>query len=203
MRAMLWMILGVWMTTLAWAGDVPLGSQAPDFRLPDVVSGRVVTRDELAATRPLLVVFLCRHCPFVQHVLPGLSRLAQDYAQAKLAIVGISANDPAAYPADAPSSLKEMAQQAGWTFPVLFDESQAVAQAYGAGFTPDFFLFDADHRLVYHGRFDATRPGSAEPLTGADLRAAIDAVLAGTSVPTSQPPSFGCSIKWKPGHRHE
>ena len=200
MRTMLGAMIGLCLTTPAWAGEISLGSHAPDFQLADVVSGRVVSRDELAGKRALLVVVLCRHCPYVQHVKDGLAQLARDYAQADLAIVGISANDPAAYPNDAPPRLKAMAQEAGWTFPVLFDETQAVARSFGAAFTPDFYLFDAEQRLVYHGQFDASRPRNGLPVTGADVRAAIDAVLAGRPVPADQQPGFGCSIKWKPGN---
>lgn len=179
-------------------GLLALGSEAPDFRLPDVVSGRPIARDDLSSRNALLVVFLCRHCPYVQHVKDGLAQFARDYAGKDLAIVGISANDPAAYPNDAPERLKEMAQGAGFAFPVCFDETQEVAKAYTAVATPDFFLFDAQRRLVYRGQFDDSRPGNFKPVTGRDLRAAVDAVLADRPAPQPQKPSFGCSIKWKP-----
>ena len=174
-----------------------LGSPTPDFHLKDVVSGKTVSRDDAAKQQALLVLFICRHCPYVQHVKPGLAKLGREYQGKPLAIVAISANDPVGYPDDAPDRLKEMAQEAGFTFPVLFDETQEVAKAYGARHTPEYYLFDAKRQLVYHGQFDDSRPGNDKPLTGADLRAAIDAVLAGQPVSPNQKPSFGCSIKWK------
>jgi peroxiredoxin len=175
----------------------PLGSVAPDFALPDVTSGRTVALQDVAGNRGLLVMFICRHCPYVKHVRAGLARLSEDYADADVAIVGISANDPADYPEDAPESLAEEASAAGYRFPVLFDETQAVARAYGAACTPDFFLYDADRLLVYRGQLDDSRPGNGIPVTGKDLRAAIDAVLAGNPVAEDQRPSVGCSIKWR------
>jgi peroxiredoxin len=175
----------------------PLGSAAPDFALPDVTSGRIVALEDADGTRALLVMFICRHCPYVKHVRDGLARLGEDYARADVAIVGISANDPAEYPEDAPESLAEDARAAGYRFPVLFDETQAVARAYGAACTPDFFLYDADRLLVYRGQLDDSRPGNGVPVTGTDLRAAMDAVLAGNPVAEDQRPSVGCSIKWR------
>jgi peroxiredoxin len=175
----------------------PLGSVAPDFALPDVTSGRTVALQDVAGNRGLLVMFICRHCPYVKHVRDGLARLGEDYAHADVAIVGISANDPAEYPEDSPESLAEEARAAGYRFPVLFDETQAVARAYGAACTPDFFLYWADRRLVYRGQLDDSRPGNGIPVTGKDLRAAIDAVLAGDAVAEDQRPSVGCSIKWR------
>ena len=201
MRSIGVFVVGWCITALAWAGELALGTPAPALSLPDTISGETVSLESLAGQRALLVVFLCRHCPYVQHVKHGLAELARDYAQQDVAIVGISANDPAAYPDDAPPRLKEMAQEAGWTFPVLFDETQAVAPSFGAAFTPDFYLFDAERRLVYHGQFDASRPRNDVPVTGADVRAAIDAVLAGRPVAAEQSPSFGCSIKWKAANR--
>jgi hypothetical protein len=162
--------------------DLVVGTAPPPFSLPDVVSGRVVSLEQVRAGRALLVMLLCRHCPYVKHV------------EAELA--GISANDAATYPEDAPAGLKEQAAQAGFTFPYLYDESQNVARAYGAVCTPEFFLFDAKPLLAYHGRLDASRPGR-EPATGSDLRAALDAVLAGSTVEGPHAPSVGCSIKWK------
>ena len=179
------------------AGGLALGSPAPDFHLKDVVSGKLVSKDDAAKQPALLVMFICRHCPYVQHVKPGLAKLGRDYQGRPLAIVAISSNDAEKVPMDAPESLKEMAQEAGFTFPVLFDKTQEVAKAYDARHTPEYYLFDAKRRLVYHGQFDDSRPGNAKPLTGADLRAAIDAVLAGQPVSAKQKSSFGCSIKWK------
>ena len=175
---------------------IPLGTQAPDFALPDVTTGRIVRRDEVAAGRPLLVVFLCRHCPYVQHVKEELARLGRDYGD-HAGIVGISSNDASTYPDDAPRSLAEMARESGFTFPVLYDETQDVAREYGAVCTPDAFLFDRDLRLVYHGRLDETRPRSGATSNGADIRRALDAVLTGAPVDADQHPALGCSIKWR------
>lgn len=177
-----------------------LGSRAPDFSLPDVTTGRTWRLADLDGTSGLLVMFICRHCPYVGHVREGLVRLANDYADADVAIVAISANDPEAYPEDAPESLAEEARSAGYTFPYLFDETQEIAKAYGAACTPDFFLYDRDRRLAYRGQFDDSRPRNGKPVTGADLRAAIDAVLAGRPAAADQLPSVGCSIKWRPGN---
>lgn len=175
--------------------DLVVGTPPPTFSLPDVVSGRVVSLEEVRAGRALLVMLLCRHCPYVKHVEAELARIGRDYGS-KLGIVGISANDAATYPEDAPAGLKEQAVNASFTFPYLYDESQNIARAYGAVCTPEFFLFDAKPLLAYHGRLDASRPGR-EPATGSDLRAALDAVLAGRTVEGPQAPSVGCSIKWK------
>jgi membrane protein len=176
---------------------VPLGSPAPNFVLSDVCDGERSRSDFVG--RPLLVIFLCRHCPFVQWVREELARIGRDYG-ARVGIVGISANDAASYPDDRPESLAEMVADWGLTFPVLFDDSQAVAKAYRAACTPDFFLYDAQHRLVYRGQLDDSRPNSGVPVTGEDLRAALDAVLAGRPAPAVQKPSLGCNIKWKPGN---
>lgn len=181
-------------------GLIQLGSQAPKFSLPDTVSGKTVSLDDFAEKKALLVIVLCRHCPYVQHVKKGIAQLAEDYEGKDLTIVGISANDPAAVPADAPQSLKEMALEEGYNFSVLFDETQDTAKAYTAVATPDFFLFDQNRRLVYRGQFDNSRPGSDKPVTGQDVRSAIDAVLEGREVPRGQKPSFGCSVKWKRGN---
>lgn len=177
-----------------------LGRSAPDFALPDVTTGATVKIADFAGAGALLVMFICRHCPYVRHVRPGLTKLARDYAAAGVAIVAISANDPETYPEDAPQSLAEEAREAGYSFPYLFDETQEVARAFGAACTPDFFLHDAERRLVYRGQLDDSRPSNGIPVTGRDLRAAIDAVLAGSPVSEDQRPSVGCSIKWRPGN---
>jgi peroxiredoxin len=177
---------------------LPLGSAAPDFALPGV-DGQNVSRTDFAG-RPLLVVFMCNHCPFVIHLRNAIVKFAQQYREQGLAIVGISSNDVATHPDDSPALMREDAQKYGYTFPYLYDESQAVAKAYRAACTPDFFLFDRQHKLVYRGQFDDSRPQSGIPVTGQDLRAACDAVLAGRSVPPDQKPSIGCNIKWKAGN---
>lgn len=179
---------------------LPLGTEAPDFLLHDVVSGQVYRLDSFRGKAALLVMFLCRHCPYVQHIEQEVARIGRDYEGAGLGMVGISSNDPVHYPDDAPDRLKEMAQRLGFRFPLCFDEHQDVAKAYKAACTPDFYLFDGQRRLVYRGQLDESRPGSRQPVTGQDLRAAIDAVLAGQPVPAGQKPSIGCSIKWKPGN---
>jgi peroxiredoxin len=179
---------------------LPLGTEAPDFALHDVVTGDLVKRTDFAEARALLVMFICRHCPYVRHVRPGLGQLGRDHVDTGLRIVAISSNDPETYPEDAPESLAEESREAGYMFPYLFDETQEVARAYHAACTPDFFLFDGDRRLVYRGQFDDSRPGNGLPVTGADLRAAIDAVLQGRPVAADQRPSIGCSIKWRPGN---
>ncbi len=180
---------------------LPLGSPAPHFRLPDAAKGgALVTRDDFAAAPGLLVMFLCNHCPFVQHLRHELARFGREYAERGLGIVAVSANDAATHPQDGPAEMAEEAAAVGYTFPYLYDESQAVAKAYHAACTPDFFLFDGGGRLVYRGQFDTSRPGNGVPVTGADLRAACDALLAGEPVPEDQQPSIGCNIKWKPGN---
>jgi peroxiredoxin len=175
-----------------------LGTPAPPFRLPDVVSGRTISIDTLGDARALLVMFICRHCPFVVHVQEELARLGRDYQTQGLGIVAISANDAGAYPDDRPERLKEMAVEQGFTFPLCYDETQSVARAYQAVCTPDFFLFDGSRKLVYRGQLDDTRPNRGAA-NGRDLRAALDAVLAGREVSPDQRPSVGCGIKWKPG----
>ncbi len=182
-----------------------LGTTAPDFSLPDVATGSAVSLDAFADSRALLVIFLCAHCPYVVHVRPEVARIAADFAGKGLGVVGITANDVVQYPQDAPAPTAAMAREAGLMFPILFDEAQAVARAYSAACTPDFFLFDAQRRLVYRGQIDGSRPGrgpdrpGAGTLDGADLRAAIAATLAGRPVSAEQRPSIGCGIKWKPG----
>ena len=179
---------------------MPLGAEAPDFNLPDVVSGEEVSLDDFADEKALLVIFLCRYCPFVQHIKEELARLGREYADRSLGIVAISANDADNYPDDSPESLKEFAEETGFSFPLCHDETQEVAKAYAAACTPDFFLFDENRELVYRGQLDDSRPGNDEPVDGHDLRAAIDAVLAGEPVSEDQKPSIGCNIKWKPGN---
>jgi peroxiredoxin len=177
-----------------------LGTTAPDFALPDVVTGATVSIRDFDDAPALLVMFICRHCPYVKHVRDELARLGRDFAGSDLAIVAISANDPAAYPEDAPAGLAEDARDAGYVFPYLFDEMQEVAKAYTAACTPDFFLFDADRSLRYRGQLDASRPSNGLPVTGEDLRTAIDAVLSNGAVAEDQRASIGCGIKWRPGN---
>jgi peroxiredoxin len=177
-----------------------LGTTAPAFDLPDVVSGGRVSLAQFAGQKGLLVMFICRHCPYVQHVKTELAKLGKDYQPKRIGIIAISANDAAKYPDDAPASLKSMADEEGFTFPFAYDERQEVAKAYTAACTPDFFLFDGSHKLVYRGQLDDSRPGNGVPVTGRDLRAALDAVLAGRAPSADQRPSIGCNIKWKPGN---
>jgi len=179
---------------------LPIGTEAPDFALTDVVTGDTVKLADSAGADALLVMFICRHCPYVRRVSAGIAAIGRDYADRGLAIVGISANDPDEYPEDAPDSLAEDARVSGYTFPYLFDETQEVAKAYHAACTPDFFLFGRDRRLVYRGQMDDARPRNDVPVTGRDLRAAIDATLAGAAVSEDQIPSVGCSIKWRAGN---
>ena len=179
---------------------LPLGTPAPSFALPDVVEGRTYSLDSFIGKAALLVIFMCRHCPYVVHVQHELAKIGQDYQDTGLGIIGISSNDPASYPDDAPERLKEMAQRLHFRFPLCFDETQNVAKAYKAACTPDFYLFDAQRRLCYRGQLDDSRPGNNKPVTGRDLRAAIEALLAGKPVDSNQKASIGCSIKWKPGN---
>lgn len=181
-----------------------LGTLAPDFALPDFGAAgdgvaRTVSTNDLPVDRPLLVMFICNHCPFVIHVQDELARLGRDYADS-VSIVAINSNNTETHPDDAPEKMTEKARQAGYPFAYLFDESQETAKAYKAACTPDFYLFDANRRLVYRGQLDDSRPNSGQPVTGSDLRAAIEAVLAGEPVSSDQKPSIGCSIKWKPGN---
>ncbi len=179
---------------------LPLGTQAPDFQLPDVVSGKTISLDTFAGKRALLVMFICRHCPFVKHVQTELAQIGKDYADADVGIVAISANDATHYPEDAPDKLKDMAEQLGFMFPCCYEESQETAKAYTAACTPDFFLFDAERKLAYRGQLDDSRPGNDQPVTGKDLRFALDAMLASEALNCDQKPSIGCNIKWKPGN---
>lgn len=177
---------------------LPLGTVAASFTLTDVASGTARSLDELRGVQGTLLMFICNHCPYVQHVNPELVRLARDYGGRGIGIAAISANDAVAYPQDGPKAMRETAACLGYSFPYLHDETQDVARAYGATCTPDFFLFDAELKLAYRGRLDDSTPGNGRPLSGADLRRALDAVLAGTSPPAEQQPSVGCNIKWKP-----
>ena len=177
-----------------------LGAPAPDFTLPDAVSGRAVRLADFAGKQGLLVMFLCPHCPYVKHIQGALAALLAEYRGQPLGIVAISSNDVAQFPEDGPEGLRQSALDLGFDFPYCYDESQEVAKAYQAACTPDFFLFDHDRRLAYRGQFDSARPKNSEPVTGADLRAALDAVLAGHAPAGEQRPSIGCNIKWKPGN---
>jgi peroxiredoxin len=178
---------------------IALGTPAPAFELPDASAGLVRLADFDAAPA-LVVVFMCNHCPYVQRVAAGLARLGTDLAERGVAMVGISSNDVARYPQDGPAEMAQQAARHGWTFPYLYDESQQVALAYSAACTPDTFVFDGQRRLVYRGQLDGARPSNDLPVTAADVRAAVDAVLAGTPVPADQIPAMGCGIKWKPGN---
>jgi peroxiredoxin len=177
---------------------VALGTQAPGFALPDT-EGRTVRLEDFDG-RPLLVIFLCNHCPYVKHVANDLAGLTRKYIDKGVAVVGISSNDVVNYPDDSPAKMKVEKAKRGYDFAYLFDESQAVARAYHAECTPDFFLYDKAHRLAYRGQMDDSRPGNSKPITGADLTAAVDAVLAGKPAAALQKPSMGCNIKWRSGH---
>jgi peroxiredoxin len=181
----------------------PLGREAPAFSLPDVRTGATVDRDDFRGRPGLLVMFVCNHCPYVKHLRDALASFGREYGERGLGIVAISSNDPETHPDDAPDKMKEEAEAAGYPFPYCFDGTQEIAKAYGAACTPDFFLYDADLRLVYRGQFDETRPGDGRKPTGRDLRAAVDAVLAGRKPVDEQVPSIGCNIKWKPGNEPE
>lgn len=176
-----------------------LGTTAPDFRLPDI-NGKLVSRDDFKSPSALLVMFVCNHCPYVKHIQTGLVRLAKDYQPKGVAIVAISSNDAEKYPDDSPAKMQDEARAAGYTFPYLYDATQTVAKAYRAACTPDFFLFDKNFKLAYRGQFDAARPKNTELVTGKDMRAALDALLAGHTPSVDQVPSVGCNIKWKPGN---
>ncbi len=175
----------------------PLGVPLPGFQLPEVVSGEIIASERFRDKKALLVMFICRHCPYVKHVQAELARIGMDYANSPLGILAISSNDAGAYPDDAPPSLRQMALELDFRFPFCYDESQDVARAFMAACTPDFFVYDADRILVYRGQLDGSRPGNSTPVTGRDLRAAINAVLAGHAVNHEQIPSMGCNIKWR------
>lgn len=176
-----------------------LGTPAPNFHLPDI-DGKDVARDDFKNAKALLIMFVCNHCPYVKHIQLGLVQLAKDYQSKGVAIVAISSNDAEKYTDDTFAKMKDEARQNGYTFSYLYDETQAVAKAYRAACTPDFFLFDKNFKLAYRGQFDNARPKNAEPVTGKDMRAALDALLAGRAPSADQAPSVGCNIKWKPGN---
>jgi len=184
---------------------LPLGTKAPPFSLPDT-SGKIVSFADFATdsrSKGLLVMFICNHCPYVKHIRTELAKLTRQYLAKDISIVGIMSNDVVNYPDDRPELMKKEKEEAGYAFPYLFDESQAVAKAYQAACTPDFFLFNRKHELVYRGQLDDSRPGNGKPVTGVDLRRALDAVLAGDPVPVEQKPAIGCNIKWRRGSEPE
>jgi peroxiredoxin len=178
---------------------LPLGTAAPNFQLPDT-EGKTVALADFQDRPALLVIFMCNHCPYVKHIRAGLAQLARDYLPRGVAVVGINANDVANYPEDSPAKMKAEVKAAGYLFPYLYDEAQSVAKAYHAACTPDLYLFDRNRKLVYRGQFDDSRPGNGAPVTGKDLRAALDAVLAGWPAAPDQKPALGCNIKWKAGN---
>ena len=176
---------------------MPLGTKAPDFNLPDTISGTNKTLKALKSDKATVIMFICNHCPFVKHVQIGLVKLANDYIPEGVSFVAINSNDVKNYPDDSPERMKEVAKQFGYPFPYLYDESQDIARAYGAACTPDFYIFDKDLKCVYRGQMDDSRPSNEIPVTGNDIRAALDAILAGNPVSEDQKPSIGCNIKWK------
>lgn len=178
---------------------MPLGTKAPEFSLTNV-DGKTVSLSDFSDAPALLVMFICNHCPFVKHVADQLAQLGREYMDRGVAIVAINSNDVASHPADSPEQMVAEVEQRGYTFPYLYDETQEVAKAYRAACTPDFFLFDGKRELVYRGQLDSSRPESGIPVTGEDLRAALDAVLAGEKPSSEQRPSLGCNIKWIPGN---
>jgi len=178
---------------------LPLGTPLPSFSLTDVVTGRRFTEKDAMGKKGALVTFICNHCPFVKHIMPEMERVAAEYTAKGFGVTAISANDEKAYPQDGPGPMKELATERKWAFPYLYDEAQTTAAAFHAACTPDFFVFDASARLAYRGRLDESRPGSAAPLTGRELRAALDALLAGRAPSANQLPSVGCNIKWREG----
>ena len=182
---------------------LPLGTRLPAFSLTNAANGRTVTDAEAPGRAGTLVMFICNHCPFVKHVLPELTRLTGEYQPKGVGVVAINANDGQAYPQDAPPEMKKLVEREGWQFPFLFDETQAVAKAFHAACTPDFFVFDRGGRLAYRGQLDDSRPSTNAPVTGRDLRAALDAIVAGRPAPAEQQPSIGCNIKWTRGAEPE
>lgn len=189
--------------TQTFSTMLPLGTQAPEFSLPDVVSGKTISLDTFEGKNAILVMFICRHCPYVKHIQNELARIGKAYGGKGVGIVAITSNDAVAHPEDSPSSTREMALELGFTFPVCFDESQEIAKAYTAACTPEFYVFDEPRRLVYRGQLDDSRRGNDILVTGKDVRAALDAVLNNTPVDQNQKPGIGCNIKWKPGNEPE
>lgn len=179
--------------------ELPIGAKAPDFSFPNI-DGKIISLKNFADAPTLLVLFICNHCPYVQHLREHLAQLVKEYQAEGVAVVGINSNDVERYPDDAPDKMAEVAKRYGFTFPYLLDESQEVAKAYRAACTPDFFLFDKERKLIYRGQYDDSRPNNNIPVTGKDLRTALDAALADRPVPQDQVPSLGCGIKWKPGN---
>lgn len=179
---------------------LPLGTSAPQFSLTNPITKKTVSLSDYSKSPALLVMFICNHCPFVKHIRPELAKLGKEYQAKGAAIVAISSNDVAGYPDDSPEKMVDEAKAAGYVFPYLYDETQSVAKAYNAACTPDFFLFDKQHQLAYRGQLDDSRPGNGIPVTGSDLRKALDAILSGQPVPAAQKPSIGCNIKWKAGN---
>ncbi|KYG79476.1 alkyl hydroperoxide reductase [Roseivirga seohaensis] len=176
-----------------------LGTTAPDFKLPDTVSGKILSLAELKSDKATVIMFICNHCPFVKHIDEGIVALAKDYKVKGVSFIAISSNDVENYPQDSPELMKVEAEKVGYTFPYLYDESQDVAKAYQAACTPDFYLFDAELKCVYRGQLDDSRPGNSQPVTGKDLRSALDCVLNNEKIDFEQRPSLGCNIKWKVG----
>ena len=176
---------------------IPLGSEAPAFNLPDTVSGRNKSLDELKSDIATVIMFICNHCPYVKHVQTGLVELANDYLPKGVNFIAINSNDVLNYPDDSPENMKAVAERLGYPFPYLFDETQEIAKAYDAACTPDFFIYDKDLKLVYRGQMDDSRPGNGKPVTGADIRKALDELIAGSEISGDQMPSIGCNIKWK------
>ena len=179
---------------------LPLGTKAPDFKLPDVLTGKKISLSDFSKNRFLLVMFICRHCPYVKHVQAQLVQMGKDYQPQNVGMVAISSNDAEKYPDDSPESLREMAKSLGFSFPLCYDESQETAKAYRAACTPEFYLFNENRELIYRGQLDDSRPNSGIPVTGKDLRGALDSALAGKPISPEQKPGIGCNIKWKPGH---
>ena len=176
---------------------IPLGTTAPAFTLPNVVNGKATSLEEVKGKKGTLIIFICNHCPFVIHVNPEIVKLGQEYSEKGISMVAINSNDVSSHPEDSPEKMKEVAAKLGYVFPYLFDETQNIAKAYDAACTPDFFLFDKDLKLVYRGQLDGARPGNEIPVTGMDLRAAMDDLLNGREIAVDQKPSLGCNIKWK------
>lgn len=176
---------------------IPLGSLAPDFTLPDTVSGSNISLNELKSDKATVIMFICNHCPYVKHVQDGLVELANDYMPKGVSFIAINSNDVENYPDDSPGKMKEVAERLGYPFPYLFDESQLVAKAYDAACTPDYFIYDKDLKLVYRGQMDGSRPGNGVPVSGSDIRNALDEIISGNELSPDQVPSIGCNIKWR------